>query len=51
MEDIERYIKIIHQRRIATQRELDSLREESDEHKKLMKTLQDIKSISISFNF
>lgn len=52
MEDIERFIKIMQQKRLIYQRELEHLDEPSDEHKKLMKELQDLKSIYfIIFNF
>jgi len=44
MEDIERFIKIMQQKRLVNQRELERLDEPSDEHKKLMKELQDLKS-------
>ncbi|XP_025262107.1 uncharacterized protein LOC105259405 [Camponotus floridanus] len=43
MEDIERFIKIMQQKRLVNQRELERLDEPSDEHKKLMKELQDLK--------
>lgn len=43
MEDIERFIKIVQQKRLVNQRELECLDVPSDEHKKLMKELQDLK--------
>ncbi|KAL6434458.1 hypothetical protein ACFW04_006099 [Cataglyphis niger] len=43
MEDIERFIKIMQQKRLINQRELAHLDVPSDEHKKLMKELQDLK--------
>lgn len=45
MEEIERFIKIVRQKRLINQRELERLDEPSNEHKELMKTLQDLKSI------
>lgn len=51
MEDIERFIKIMQQKRFIYQRELKRLDEPSDEHKKLMKELQDLKSILIISTF
>ncbi|XP_011640695.1 uncharacterized protein LOC105429428 [Pogonomyrmex barbatus] len=43
MEDIERFIKLIQQKRLANQRELERLDAEPDEHKKLMKELRDLR--------
>lgn len=43
MEDIERYIKVVQQKRLANQRELDRLDEDPPEHRKLMKELQDLR--------
>ncbi|XP_070172194.1 uncharacterized protein [Polyergus mexicanus] len=43
MEDIERFIKVVQQKRLINQRELEHLDVPSDEHKKLMKELQDLK--------
>lgn len=43
MEEIERFIKIVRQKRLINQRELERLDEPSNEHKELMKTLQDLK--------
>jgi len=44
MEDIERFIKVRQQKRLANQRELERLDTESNEHRKLMKELRDLKS-------
>ncbi|KAL6266224.1 hypothetical protein P5V15_003084 [Pogonomyrmex californicus] len=43
MEDIENFIKLIQQKRLANQRELERLDAEPDEHKKLMKELRDLR--------
>lgn len=51
MEDIERFIKIVQQKRLINQRELEHLDVPSDEHKKLMKELQDLKSRCILYHF
>lgn len=51
MEDIERFIKIMQQKRLINQRELEHLDVPSDEHKKLMKELQDLKSRCILCHF
>lgn len=44
MEDVERFIKIVQQKRLANQRELDSLVAEPSEYRKLMKELRDLRS-------
>ncbi|XP_072767193.1 uncharacterized protein [Anoplolepis gracilipes] len=43
MEDIERFIKIVQQKRLVNQCELERLDVPSDEHKKLVKELQNLK--------
>ena len=43
MEDIERFIKIVQQKRLLNQRELKRLDAPSDEHEELMKKLRDLK--------
>ncbi|XP_012534848.1 uncharacterized protein LOC105835817 [Monomorium pharaonis] len=43
MEDIERFIKVVQQKRLASQRELERLDTESDEHKEMMKELRDLR--------
>ncbi|KYN35342.1 hypothetical protein ALC56_10517 [Trachymyrmex septentrionalis] len=43
MDDIERFIKVIQQKRLANQRELEHLDEEPSEHKELMKELRDLR--------
>ncbi|KAH0948404.1 hypothetical protein HN011_002795 [Eciton burchellii] len=43
MDDIERFIKIVQQKRQADQRELEHLDVDSDEHKTLMKKLRNLK--------
>jgi tRNA(Glu) U13 pseudouridine synthase TruD len=45
MDDIERFIKIVQQKRQADQRELEHLDVDSDEHKTLMKKLRNLKSM------
>jgi len=51
MDDIERFIKIVQQKRQVDQCELEHLDIESDEHKILMKKLQNLKSMySYIFN-
>lgn len=47
MEDVERFIKIVQQKRLANQRELEHLETESNEQRKLMKELQDLRSKSL----
>lgn len=51
MEDIERFIKIVQQKRLLNQRELKRLDAPSDEHEKLMKKLRDLKSTSSLYPF
>lgn len=43
MEEIERFIKIVRQKRLINQRELERLDTPSNEHKELMKELQQLK--------
>jgi len=45
MDDIERFIKIVQQKRQADQCELEHLDVDSNEHKTLMKKLQNLKSM------
>lgn len=44
MEDVERFMRYVRQKRLADQRELDSLDAEPSEHGKLMKELRDLRS-------
>jgi len=44
MEDIEHFIRVVQQKRLANQRELDRLDVEPNEHSKLMKELRDLRS-------
>lgn len=43
MEDIERFIKVVQQKRLTNQRKLERLDVESDEHRKIMKELRDLR--------
>ncbi|XP_018046652.1 PREDICTED: uncharacterized protein LOC108686083 [Atta colombica] len=43
MNDIERFIRVMQEKRLANQRELECLDEESSEHKELMKELRDLR--------
>lgn len=44
MEDIESFVKVLRQKRLANQRELDRLDVETDEHMKMIRELQDLRS-------
>jgi len=52
MNDIERFIRVMQEKRLANQCELERLDEEPSEHKELMKELRDLRSklFQIIFN-
>ena len=53
MNDIERFIRVMQEKRLANQCELERLDEEPSEHKELMKELRDLRSklFQIIFNW